>query len=111
MALIGLLTATGIAGCAPQRSPYAIIVRTQPGPDVSEVLRISDRAAVRRLESHFPGYKARPAGLMWGGGAWIAGYDVYIDDSSGRTYHITVGYSYDDEEPAFRALERPSRPG
>jgi hypothetical protein len=103
MTLMGLLIATGGAGCAPHPSPYAIIVRSmEPGPDVSEVLRISDPAAVGRLESHFPGYKARPAGLMWGGGAWVAGYDVYIDDSSGRTYHITVGYSYDDEEPTYR---------
>ena len=102
MTLIGLLIATGVAGCAPHPSPSAIILRTEPGNDVSEVLRIRDPAAVRRLESHFPGYKARPAGLMWGGGAWVAGYDVYIDDSSGRTYHITVGYSYDDEEPTYR---------
>ncbi len=32
---------------------------------------------------------------MWGG-AWVAGYDVYIDDSSGRTVHIIVSHDNGD---------------
>ena len=96
MTLMGVLIASGIVGCAHHGSPSAIIVRTHPGPDVSEVLRINDPATLRQLESHFPRYKARP-GSIWGG-AWIAGYDVYIDDSSGRTVHIMVSHDIDGSQ-------------
>lgn len=94
MTLMGLLIASGVTGCAQYHSPHAIIVRFEPGADVSEVFRIKDPATLRQLESHFPRYKARP-GSMWGG-AWVAAYDVYIDDGSARAIHITVSLDIDD---------------
>jgi hypothetical protein len=92
----GVLIASSVGGCAPHRSTSAIVVRIHPGPDVSEVLRVQDPTAMRRLESRFPRYWMRP-GSMWGGG-WIAGYDVYIDDNSGRTVHIMVSHDVDGSQ-------------
>ena len=90
--LITLLAA--LAGCSQERGYSAMIVfdgaRTRDGVGTPVALSLREEKMVRQLESFFPDYASLPTSPL--AGAWISGYDIYIDNERGRAVHIVVSY-------------------
>ncbi len=96
--LLGLLAATvGTSGCTPPPSTShtqpisATILREvvpQDGEAKWEVVRITDRKTLDKLESFFPNYRQRPGSSVAGG--WMLGYEVYFNFPNGRSVRVLV---------------------